>query len=230
MSVTTIMGLGIPKPELASWSAYETARAAIQHAARLATITDYQVERKALDWLITASDRIRDEAGRNGSVVHDYIEALLLGRGSPETPPGEYIAAFNDFMAHHQPRVRHAEIVVASLRDGWAGRVDAYLSFPRHGELVVDWKTSRKPRDTYAMQLAAYRRADRAWLDDGTEIDPPETEGGVVVHIRPEKYRGGWRMFEADTSHEVYQAFLAARDVARLWTSNNKPRLSVMRG
>lgn len=232
MSVTTIIGHGIPKPELASWSAYETARTALDYAARLATITDLKTERAALDWLIAAADRIRDEAAENGSLVHDYIEAFLLGQPLPAlTAKAEpYIKAFQHFLNEENPTVLHSEIVVASLRDRWAGKVDVFFQHDDAGLVVGDWKTSRKPRDTAAMQLAAYRRADCAWLADGTRIDPPVADQGLIIHIRPEKYRGGYRIYEADTSEEVYEAFLAATRVARLWTCSDKSRLTPMRG
>ncbi|GAA0897890.1 hypothetical protein [Pseudonocardia zijingensis] len=230
MSVTTIIEHGIPKPGLVHWAAIEVARCAISAIPKLARLRGEAAREDAYQWLRRAAERKRDEAADLGSAVHDAVEAHVLGAPAP-LPTDEqrpFLDAFHRFCDEHQPEFHAAEMVVGNPDDGWAGKLDVCLQLPRLGPAILlgDWKTGRKVYDEAALQLSAYRRATVGWLKDGTQVEPLTTEAAVVVHIRPDVHEktGGYRLYQADTSDDVYASFLAARDVAYGWTRRRAKR------
>ena len=230
MSVTTLIEHGIPKPGLVHWAAIEVARCAISAIPQLSRLRGETARDDAYEWLRRAAERKRDEAAEFGGAIHDHVEARILGAPTPRPTDEQrpFIAAFDRFLDDHQPEFEATELVVANPADRWAGRLDAIGKLPRYGDdlLTIDWKTGRKVYDESALQLSGYRRATVGWLKDGTPVEPPATTGGVVVHIRPDVHEktGGYRLYRADTSDEVYASFLAARDVAITWTRRRKKR------
>lgn len=224
LSVTNIISAGVPKEGLVHWAAIEVARCTIEHLPRLSRIRGEAAREEAYQWLRRAAERKRDQAGDLGSAIHDHVEARILGAPTPKPTEEQapFIAAFDQFLDDHQPEFEATEMVVANPDDMWAGKLDAIARLPRVGPdlITVDWKTGKKAHDECALQLASYRRATVGWLKDGTEIVPPATGSGVVVHLRPDIHakHGGYRLYKVDTSDEVYQSFLSARDVALTWT------------
>lgn len=230
MSVTTIIEHGIPKPGLVHWAAIEVARCALDAIPRLARLRGETAREDTYQWLRRAAERKRDEAADLGSTIHDHLEARVLGAPTPRPTDEQrpFIAAFDRFLDEHQPEFHAAEMVVANPDDGWAGKLDVAMQLPRYGPAILlgDWKTGRKVYDEAALQLSAYRRASCGWLKDGTPVEPVATEAAVVVHIRPDVHEktGGYRLYRADTSDDVYASFLAARDVAYGWTRRKAKR------
>lgn len=230
MSVTTIIEHGIPKPGLVHWAAIEVARCAIEVIPRLARLRGEAAREEAYQWLRRAAERKRDDAAELGGDLHDVYEARVLGAPAPAATALQrpFFTAFQRFLDEHQPQFHAAEMVVANPDDGWAGKLDVAMTLPRLGPAVVlgDWKTGKKVYDEAALQLSAYRRATCGWLRDGTEVEPVATERAVVVHIRPDVHEktGGYRLYQIDTSDEVYASFLAARDISYGWTRRKAKR------
>lgn len=232
LSVTTILGDGVPKPGLVHWAAIEVSRCALANIPKLARLRGQTARDECHEWLRRAAERKRDEAAVFGGLFHDYAEAHILGQPMP--PPSAemrpFLDAFYRFLDEHQPEFLATEMTVANLADRWAGRFDGAVKLPRYGPepITIDYKSGRSKHDDMAMQLAAYRRATHAWLKDGTPVEPPRTEGGVIVHVRPDKpeyeKHGGYRLYKCDTSDEVYASFLAARDMAYGWTRRKAKR------
>ena len=230
LSVTNILDGGIAKPGLVHWAAIEVARCALANLPPLVRGRGGDAREEAFQWLRRAAERKRDEAAEFGGLMHDHVEARILGTPTPRPTDEQrpFIAAFDRFLDEHQPQFEATEMTVANPGDRWAGRLDAIGTLPRLGPdlQTIDWKTGRKVYDEAALQLAAYRRAKCGWLNDGTKVQPPATTGGVVVHIRPDVHEktGGYRLYRTDTSDDVYASFLAARDVAIGWTRRKKKR------
>lgn len=229
-SVTTFIEGGVPKPGLVHWAAIEVARCAMESVPRLTRLRGETARDDAYQWLRRAAERKRDTAADLGSALHDVYEARVLGAPMPKPTEEQapFFRAFQQFLDDEQPEFEAAELVVSNPDDQWAGKLDTSLRLPRRGPALLtgDWKTGKKVYDEAALQLAAYRRAKVGWLRDGTEITPPATDGGVVVHIRPDVHAktGGYRVYQIDTSDEVYAAFLAARDVTLSWTKRPAKR------
>lgn len=221
LSVTTIKSLGIPL-DLTGWAGWEAGWCAMESLPRLVRTRGYTPRRKMAYWLGQASERKKSEAGALGSSIHKKIEAFILGKpvAEPTEEEAPFVAAFHKFMEIEQPAFEAVELVVANPEDGWAGTADAFLTLPNIGPalLLGDHKTGNSIHSEFALQLSAYRRATVGWLSDGTQVEPPKTDGAVAIHFRPEKYPDtGYRIYPLDTSDAVYDCFLTARKTALEW-------------
>lgn len=222
LSVTNIIGQGSPKPLLVHWAAWEVARCAMDWLPRLIRARGDEDRKRALSWLQKAAERRRDDAADLGSAIHDAVEAHVLGAPSPEPTDEQrpYLDAFRRFCERFQPEWEAAEMVVANLTDGYAGKGDAWmwLTLPDLGRalLMVDYKTGKNVYPEVGLQLSAYSRADIGWLRDGTRVTPPRVHHAAVVHLRPEKYSktGGYRVRPVDISDDTYAQFLRVKATA----------------
>lgn len=221
LSVTNVIKHGVPK-DLMGWAAWMVASEAVESVPRLARLRGEAARKQMVQWLKGAPDRKRDTAAELGTSVHDAVEAIILGQPAPE-PTAEqapFMAAFAQFVADHRPVFEATEITLAHPGHGWAGRGDVWLTLPEIGPALLagDWKTGSGAYPEAALQLSAYRRAEVGWLRDGTEVEPPKTEGAVVVHIRPDKYPDvGYAVYPVQTGDDVYAVFRAAQQIAA-WT------------
>ena len=62
------------------------------------------------------------------------------------------------------------------------------------------------------MQLAAYRRAEFVMTDLEGQVALPETDGGLVLHLRA---TGGYTCRIVNTDDDVFNHFLYTREVYR---------------
>lgn len=225
ISVTNAIGDGIPKPGLVHWAAIEVARCAMDYLPRLLRARGPEARENTYQWLRRAAERRRDSAADLGTSIHDAVDATILGTPWPQPTPEQkpYLDAFARFCDRWQPQFEASEMVVANLTDGYAGKGDVWmwLVLPEYGRVLVigDWKSGKNVYPECGMQLAAYNRAEIAWLRDGTQITPPRAEHAVVIHLRPDKYpqTGGYRIRPVDISDETYAAFLHAKATAEDW-------------
>lgn len=207
VSVTTIIGDGIPKPGLNHWF--------IKNVATLAAANRYELsvmdEKKAYDWLMKS--RLADSGGAAnlGSNLHSIFQDLSLGLPMPEvsTEAFGYVTSFVDFMNDHQPKFIETESAVFS-HHGYAGTLDFICEID--GKVVIgDYKTGKSVWPEAALQIAAYRYADFIGRADGREDPLPSCDRSVVLHIRPE----GYKIVDVDTGPQVFDTFLSALDVYR---------------
>jgi hypothetical protein len=150
--------------------------------------------------------------GRTGTdialpVLPEHLEDALYD-GEPLTEVVEFMVdGFLQFVADFNPRFLATEMAVYNQPLGYAGtldiivELDGYAFDARGGGLVarpgsvftpcVDTKTGKNPEGTWKEQLAAYRRARQCLLPLGELHPMPKTDGGMVLHLRPE-YPGGY--------------------------------------
>jgi hypothetical protein len=209
--VTTILSLGSTKGDvLARWAGNLVAETAFAHLPQLVAASlrpDERAEKQA--WLSRAPLRKKDERADIGSAVHHIIEAHVLGQPIPAALTADremvpYLRHFEAFVRDWQVEFEASEMVVGSTRHGYAGTLDyllrspliaAALGTPVTATFMGDTKTGGEldVKGVYpeaALQMAAYRAADIAWLRDGTTVPMPATHStGVVLHLRPEGYR-----------------------------------------
>jgi hypothetical protein len=131
------------------------------------------------------------------------------------------IGGFINFVADFRPQLLAAEMAVYDRGLGVAGTLDSIMGFLGYGitpegddlfalpgnrlTLCIDAKTGREPDVTYPEQLASYRRCPECLVGLGEIRALPKTDGGAVLHLRPEYERG-------------YRLMLIARDKdARAW-------------
>ncbi|MER5501363.1 hypothetical protein ABT096_29740 [Streptomyces sp. NPDC002561] len=209
--VTSVVGM-LPKDFLTFWAAKEAAEAAVSNW----DIVSKLVQRDpagATDYLKNAHRRKTKAASDLGSAAHDYFERLARGDSVPlrqvHADVKPHVTYFKQFLDEIQPEFLHLEETVWSDEHQYAGSFDAIARVD--GEVVVlDWKTSKSVYDSVALQLSAYRYANRIILaESGESIDVPALAGGAVLHVRPE----GWQFVPVECGEDVFRVFLALRDV-----------------
>lgn len=113
------------------------------------------LSRSGLDW-----QEERRKAALRGSRVHQSLEALSAGEDIywDEVPDDErgYHMAVENFWAKFKPEPILSEVVVASQTLRVAGTFDLIAELPKHGQCLIDLKTSKHIGDDYHCQLAGY--------------------------------------------------------------------------
>lgn len=211
-SVTTILGGGVPKPALKPWGEKLVATTAVKKRAIWKDMTDDE----AIDWLKRAPFRETDRAAAQGTDVHAWAEAHLLGTGvtvekAPEAQRG-YLESFLRFIGEMRPRWEMSEATVYNREYGYAGTLDALLYVPLMGDGLglVDFKTTKSgifPET--ALQLAAYKAAEFVGLPDGTEVPMPEVDWAAALWLTPTQYQ----LIPIDAGPIAFEYFLHAQAV-----------------
>ncbi|MGH8967300.1 MAG: hypothetical protein ACRDXB_18505, partial [Actinomycetes bacterium] len=167
----------------------------------------------AVDYLKGAPRRYTKAASDLGSAAHDMFERQARGDTiNPRHVHADikpHVRWFDEFLQEIQPEFLYLEETVWSDSHLYAGSFDAIARI--EGEVVLlDWKTSKAVYDSVALQLSAYRYANRIILaENGESVDVPAMTGGAVLHVRPE----GWQFVPVECGEEVFAAFLALRRV-----------------
>ncbi|MGW2514997.1 hypothetical protein ACWC0A_37645 [Streptomyces scopuliridis] len=209
--VTSIVGM-LPKDFLTFWAAKESAEAAVDNWDLIGQLIKRDPA-GAIDYLKNAHRRKSKAASDLGSSAHDIFERQA--RGDVINPRHihadikPHVRWFDEFLQEVQPEFLHLEETVWSDQHHYAGSFDAIARID--GEVaVLDWKTSKSVYDSVALQLSAYRYADRIILEEtGESVPLPEMAGGAVLHVRPE----GWQFVPVECGPKVHEAFLALRSV-----------------
>ncbi|MEU0157969.1 hypothetical protein ABZ154_03750 [Streptomyces sp. NPDC006261] len=234
--VTTILSQGSTKGDVLSrWAANLVAETAFAHLPQLvASSRRPETRTEMYDWLRRAPLRKKDERADIGSAVHSIIEAHVLGEpmpaglvDDPEMAP--YLANFLRFVEDWQVTFEASEMVVGNRTAGYAGTLDyllrspliaAEFEVPAGTVLMGDTKTGGEldVKGVYpeaALQMSAYRKAEVAWLRDGSTVPMPATHStGVVLHLRPE----GYRLIPVACGNDVFAAFRIVQQAAD-WVS-----------
>jgi hypothetical protein len=184
-SVTTVLRL-LAKPELEAWKLRQVAVAAVEHYGHLGRLVASVGSEEAVYRLVQVPERVAGEAARRGTLVHTYAEARAKAKEPPPLP-GElagYCAAFESFVADHEPRFLGAEVTVWDDMWLYAGTLDAWALVEVEGRLmVVDYKTTSRVRPEAHLQLAALARAPEVIQFNGRRVPAPKVEGGLVVRL-----------------------------------------------
>ena len=208
VSVTTVIGEGIPKPGLNKWFVKRMAEVAADNRKDLAKLTKIE----AKDWLMDQRLSGGDDAALLGTRIHSMCEKKVEGK--EVRPPTEtekpFMDGFDAFLADHEPVYLLTESTVFSRIHGYAGTLDAVATIGGK-TYVIDIKTGKRVWPEAALQMAAYRYADFVGGARGREDSIPPCHGGLVLHLRPE----GYEVLPVDTSESVFDTFLSALDIFR---------------
>lgn len=247
ISVTTALSV-LEKPGLPSWYAKLTATAAIDRIDWLtgAALVDTcnqagddacgMCRTCAIAWLTRRGDDTRDHAADIGSRVHAAAEQeALFGPGAHiDDDIKPYVEQYQRWMRYYRPQYEATEMTVLSRRHGYGGTLDGILRFPGDSPLpkhlwhllelplIKDTKTGKNVGITHGWQLNAYAAADAVLLPDGSEMPMPAVEGGLLLHLRPDKVQ----MREVQIGERHLARFLAALDISQGLTSGLNSILS----
>lgn len=207
--VTSSVGM-LPKDFLTFWAAKEAAEAAVNNWDIVSELIKRD-PKGATDYLKGAHRRKSKAASDLGSAAHDLFERLARGETlnlrHVHVDLKPFVRWFSEFLEQVQPTFLHLEETVWSDTYQYAGSFDAIAEID--GEVVgIDWKTSKSIYDSVALQLAAYRYADRIIrASDGESIPMPAWDGGAVLHVRSE----GWQFVPIECGPEVFEYFKSLR-------------------
>lgn len=208
----TSVGSMLPKDFLTFWAAKEAAEAAVTNWDIVSELVKRD-PKGATDYLKSAHRRKSKAAADLGSAAHDYFERLARGETVNDrhihVDVKQHVRWFREFLQEVQPEFLFLEETVWSDTHKYAGSFDAIARVD--GEVVIlDWKTSKSIYDSVALQLSAYRYADRIILaESGESVPVPEIVGGGALHVRPE----GWALHPVQCDEEVFATFQHLRGV-----------------
>ena len=191
----------------------------------------------ALRFLKGEPERVRDDAARRGSGVHEEAEQLVMalaretgeawaaGRPLPSWPEElqPHMRSFASWLERAHPVYEATEATVFNRPQAYGGTLDAIADVPwtdgGRRLAVIDYKSGNRVYPEVALQLAAYARAEFIGSPDGeTEIPMPAVEAAAVLHITPK----GCHLYPVDIRDRVFGAFLYAREIFR-WTAEIAP-------
>jgi hypothetical protein len=208
--VTWIIDNGVPKPQLVGWAANVTADYATDNWEDLAELKPS--ERNAV--LRRSRWEVTNAAAKRGSEVHDHARRYLAGEEIE--PPEELVGHVDASILFHrewQPRELLVEAVVGNRLYGYMGTLDLVAGLADGRVWLLDWKTGGKGiYPEFALQLAAYRRAE-FYLDAlGNEHAMPKVDAAGCVWLRGD---GSYDLVPLETGDDVFATFLHALQVAR---------------
>lgn len=207
--VTTLIKEAVP-PKLDKWAAEKTTDHAIDNWDELARLP-LSKRRKELE--NARFDDLRKKSVR-GTKVHAIAEKAVDGQevDKPEDLAG-HIDALIEFWNRWQLEPLHTEFTVVHYDVGYAGTADLIAFLPSLDQTwLLDYKTSEKGvYGDVALQLAAYRYAQKMVDATGAEVDMPEVDGAGVIWVRAD----GADLFEITAGPAQFRDFQYALQVGR---------------
>lgn len=219
-SVTTVIGV-LDKPFLKPWVAKVVAERAVDNLEDLyrRVRTNREDARK---WLSSAHRDFSGSAALRGSDLHDLAERhdkgeeIVYDLVSAESL--QMLSHYQQFLKDCSVQIIASEASLVNRTLGYGGAADAIALVPVISDqpIITDIKTSAKgPYSSWAMQLAAYSRAEWMVAKGGdfqetqiTPMIPVSQDHAAVIQITAE----GYRVFQADISGQ-YESFTLLHDV-----------------
>lgn len=216
--VTTITGV-THKEGLIQWTADQVAAKAVTSLEPLLNRT----EEEGFRYLRYASSYALKEAARNGTVVHEWIEAFTTGGFEPEIEniqQEEMVLQFLDWWKNNDTEIILTEATVYNPGPGYAGTADGLWTI-NSVKTMLDVKTGKHTYPEHWQQLAALGAAPVAmrqvaegegavydtkshgktyWVEDVL----PSFEEYAILRVRPNDY---------DASGEFKPAFCELKKI-----------------
>jgi len=207
--VTGILSDGLPKPALINWSANVTAEYAVNNWDDL---TELMVAER-LKILKGARYAEKDAAARRGTEVHALAEQLA--RGEQVDVPDElagHVESYVRFLDDWDPQPILLEATVYHRQYGYAGTLDMVADLNDGRRWLLDVKTTRSGvYGETALQMAAYRYADRYLDDQGNPRDMVPVNATGVIWVRSD----GYDLIPVQSDEQALTAFRHVAVVAR---------------
>jgi len=217
-SVTGICNKGIPKPQLINWLIYTPIRE-IKNAINNILDNSDTLDRVTLERIIinatNKTDKIKDDAGLVGGVVHSLIEDFLLGKKIPVQSDKAVVNCFNlflDWWNKQEYKVIELEKKIFSKKYNYAGTLDLVLEDKNKNFILADIKTSNHISFDYILQLNAYKYAyeeeTKSKISKGLIIRLPKNDNKIEVKELP-------------LNKKMFNAFLGAKYMIIAMENNN---------
>lgn len=215
-SVTGICGRGLPKPNLINW----LVSTPMSEAKRL--INDKldhnePLDRAELERIFKVAkektNKIKEDAGLVGSVVHGLIEDFLKGKKIPKQSDKSVVNCWNiflDWWNNQEYKPVEIEKKIYSQKYNYAGTLDLVVKDKKKNLVLIDIKTSNHISFDYYLQLNAYRFAYEE--ETGQKI-----KSSFVVRL-PKK-DGNIEIKEIPLNKQLFNAFIGAKYIVETMES-----------
>ena len=227
-SVTTLCG-GLPKDALVHWARYGVTDGVIDELPywqeEVKRWGRADVRNRMADLPYSQSQKAADV----GTYVHAQIEAHILGEAPPPVPAehaervGAMVKQYHRFAAAYRPEWHASEMTVCHTEHRWAGTLDGVVEIGGR-VLLLDAKTTKPQKNgspgiylETSCQIAAYRHAEFGVTRSGDIVPMPETDGGVVLWLQPDRYA----LVEVQAGDAMYRLFRLA---AEIWIATDTQR------
>ena len=222
--VTTLIGGGIPKPQLNPWYARMVAEFVEQNpleVERLRSLPPVQHQGRERSALVDALCKVptgkRDSAAERGTAIHALAEKVVAGDevAVPVEHDGE-VTGYAEFLDAWEITPVVIEGRGANATEWYAGTLDLIATSPHwDGVALIDLKTSNGVYGETAIQTAAYAKFEFYLDENGEERPMPKIERTFVAHITP----FGTDLHPLCTSpteiDEAYRQFLCAAYITK---------------
>jgi len=189
------------------------------------------------------ADRVLDEAGRQGTKIHDAIDEYIkynevrwaddVGKAIYTAPEWMMIMRFRDFWKTYKPTVLAHEFSMLSEKLGFGGTLDLVCEIKNvpgfEGIWLIDYKSSNGVYKSHELQIASY---SMLW----NEIEPKRKIQKTGIMWLKSKTRGpdktlkqlqgdGWSLKEPERPYEEgYKYFEYAKAIWYDENRNYKPK------
>ena len=164
-SVTGICGRGLPKPNLVNWLV-ATPLNEVKRLINEKLDNNEPLDRAGLERIFKTAkektNKIKEDAGLVGTVVHGLIEDFLKGKDIPKQSDPAVVICWNlflDWWNKQEYEVVELEKKIYSKKYNYAGTLDLVVKDKKGNLVLMDIKTSNFISFDYFLQLNAYKFA-----------------------------------------------------------------------
>ena len=164
-SVTGICGRGLPKPNLVNWLV-ATPLNEVKRLINEKLDNNDPLDRAGLERIFKTAkektNKIKEDAGLVGTVVHGLIEDYLNGKEVPKQSDPKVVNCWNafiDWWNKQEYEVVELEKKIYSKKYNYAGTLDLICKDKKGNLVLMDIKTSNFITFDYFLQLNAYKFA-----------------------------------------------------------------------
>ena len=164
-SVTGICGRGLPKPNLVNWLV-ATPLNEVKRLINEKLDNNEPLDRAGLERIFKTAkektNKIKEDAGLVGTVVHGLIEDFLKGKDIPKQSDPAVVNCWNlflDWWNKQEYEVVELEKKLYCKKYNYAGTLDLVVKDKKGNLVLMDIKTSNFISFDYFLQLNAYKFA-----------------------------------------------------------------------
>ena len=164
-SVTGICGRGIPKPQLINWLV-ATPLNEVKRLINEKLDNNEPLDRAGLERIFKTAkektNKIKEDAGLVGTVVHGLIEDFLKGKDIPKQSDPAVVNCWNlflDWWNKQEYEVVELEKKIYSKKYNYAGTLDLVVKDKKGNLVLIDIKTSKGIFINMVHQVHGYKLA-----------------------------------------------------------------------
>lgn len=160
---------------------------------------------------LTKAEQIKNEAAEFGTKVHSVLEAICTGQKIAQRDD-KLTTVANNFEAWADRNIKEwlaFEKAVYHDTEMYAGTADAWAILKTGERVLIDFKTSKKVRDEYYLQVCAYLCATRV---ESNAVDLRSIEGARILHLDHQTLH--WECVTANSAH-LFPVFQACLEIYR---------------